>query len=838
MVGPFLRAVNLSKRYGGVEALRGVSLDIYPGEVIGVVGDTNSGKSTLLDLIAGGLRPDDGRFYVEGKPVRLWPVYHAVRHGIRAVHQNINIAEHMSAIGYIFGGQTPQRRVPLRWLGWWDKDQLRRQAEAEFVRLGFVPPPLDCPLNDLTSAQRKMVAFVHATIWSPRLLLLDEPMDALESHKAHIFRLIEHARAAGNSVLLVTQNLEDVFHISDRILVLNAGQKIAVRHKSDTTAEEIVSLILGSVEDKLTPAVWALSNYFEVRRQADELDRLNKALEQRAIQLQAHAEVARSVTSILDRDELLTQIVEIIQQHFGYYHVAIFLLDSSKQYAVLRSCASQSPRQPGPGEVQIPLGDGTMVGWCITTGQAHLANDVSQDALFKPESTLPDARAELVLPLRIGGRILGVLDLQSARVNAFGEDDVLVLQSLADQLAIAIRNADLYEAARVAREQADLANRSKSVFLSNMSHELRTPLSAIIGLTQAMLNPDSRFYNVPVPEEYLRDLTTIRKSGEHLLALINDILDLSQIEAGELKLSQTVIDLSSLLDDARHTASGLLHGRPIMLRTEYPGSLPFVWGDSVHTRQVVLNLIANAIKFTERGSITLRARVEADTCVVSVADTGIGIPEHRREAIFERFQQGDAFTSRKYGGTGLGLNICQQLVHLQGGRIWVESQLGKGTEIFFTLPLATPAQVASYAAQVHDTRPFDARRMVVFSAGELTDTKHLIVLAQDETPDSFALRQALENAGYVVEHMPATVDVIEMVDIMPPDLIVLDATGAHGADLVRRVADAPHILALPLIVLADEVSGLASQLSGSARVIAKLEATPRAVLNMVEACLA
>ena len=832
-IQPFLQAVDISKRYGGVEALQHVSLDIFPGEVIGVVGDTNSGKSTLLNLIAGSLRPDEGWFLVEGQRVALSPSYRAARLGIQAVHQEINAAEHMSALGYIFAGQSPTRRGPLGWIGWWDQRRMREDACAEFRRLGFEPPPLGCALHHLTSAQRKMVAFVHATIRSPRLLLLDEPMDSLEAHRAQIMRLIEQFRARGGSVLLVTQNLDDIFRVSDRIVVLNAGCKIAERRAAAATEEEIVRLILGSVEDSMTPAVWALSNYFEVRRQAEELDRLYKAFERRAAQLQAHAEVARSATSILDPDKLLPQIVQIIQQRFGYYYTGIFLVAPEGDSVVLRSSASRAAGYASPGNVRLRIGHEGMIGWCAATGKPHLANDVTREPLFLPENTLPDTRSELVLPLRIGRRVLGVLDLQSDQLNAFGEEDVLALQGLADQLAIAIRNAELFEAAQIARRQADEANRYKSVFLSNMSHELRTPLSVIIGLTQAMLSPKGEFYQTSLPEEYAHDLETIRKSGAHLLALINDILDLSKIEAGQLRLKQTVIDLRAILDDTIHTASRLLHGRPVALVREYPDDLPPAWGDSVRTRQIVLNLLSNAIKFTEQGRITVRAEAQGDMITVAVADTGIGIPEHMRESIFDRFRQGDVIVSRKYGGTGLGLSISRQLVALQGGRIWVESEVGAGSVVSFTVPRATPEQIAAHQGQPEAGLP-EASRMIVFQPSEKNAAlagKQIVLLAQDETPAAYAIREALEEAGYVVEHTPVESVLLEMAEIMLPDLIILDAAEARGFELLTRLCQIPDVTAIPLIVLTNGEHGALPAHPGPVHLLLKDQATPHAVLS-------
>jgi signal transduction histidine kinase/CheY-like chemotaxis protein len=801
---PFLKAVKLSKRYGGVEALSDVDLDIYPGEIVGVVGDTDSGKSTLLNLISGVLRPDSGRFYVRGRRVQLSPSFRAAQHGIKVVHQDINVAEHMGALTYIFAGQVPTtNRLWQRWLGWWNTDRLEEYAEKEFSRLGFDIPPLKCPLNDLTSVQRKMVAFVHATIWSPHLLLLDEPINTLEAYRANILHLIRETRRCRRSVLLVTQNLDDIFQIADRILILNAGRKIAERHTADTTVEEVVSLILGSVEEKLTPAVWALSNYFNVRRQADELDRLNKALERRAIQLQAHAEVAQSVTSILDRDELLTQIAQIIQQRFGYYHTGIFLADSEAGCAILRSSASRHEHAELT-ETRFALDEQSLVGWCALHGESRLSNHVLRDPLFKPERALPDTQSELVLPLRIGRRVLGVLDLQSDHVDAFGEDDVTVMQSLADQLAIAIRNADLFDTAEAAREQADKANRLKSVFLSNMSHELRTPLSAIIGLTQAMLDSNLKIYHTPLPEEYQRDLHTISQSGGHLLALINDILDLSKIEAGHIKLNLSAVDLKGVLNEALFTTQALLHGRPVELRSDFPADLPPIWADSVCIRQVMLNLLSNAAKFTEQGSIQVNIKTTDRMVQVCISDTGIGIPDHVRQNIFDRFHQGDVLTSRKYGGTGLGLSISRQLVELLGGAIWVDSEVGSGSQFYFTIPIATSEQQIQSAALPPETPLYGSQRSVIFDAQHEEPDKEkpkLVLVAQNDLQAASALHQTFEREGYVTELTAADKLSIELAEAILPDLIVLDTTTTTGTRVLKLLLEVSDLTHIPIMAI-------------------------------------
>ncbi len=523
----------------------------------------------------------------------------------------------------------------------------------------------------------------------------------------------------------------------------------------------------------------------------------------------------------------------IIQQRFGYYYTGIFLVDSSGEYVVLRSNACRSGHVLGDVRLRISQA-GSMVGWCAVTGQSRLAAQVADDPLYQRESTLTDTRSELVLPLRIGERVLGVLDLQSDRPNAFDAEDVRTMQALADQLAIAIRNADLFEAAQIARKQADEANRYKSVFLSNMSHELRTPLSVIIGHTQAMLSPHSEFYTTPLPPEYARDLETIRRNGAHLLALINDILDLSKIEAGKLRINPGVIRLGDILDDAVRTAEGLVQGRPIAVIADYPAGLPPVWGDSVRTRQIALNLVTNALKFTEQGRVTISARVDADVIVVVVADTGIGIPAHMLDNIFERFRQGDAIRARRYGGTGLGLSITRQLVEMQGGQITVESEVGKGTRVAFTVPRATPEQAAAPRDTAGDAL-LDAHRMVIFQpqAQAAPAQQRLILLAQDESPESEGLRGALENAGYIVEQTGVGEIVIEMVETLLPDLLILDASTAKGETVRAALQAAGFMASIPAVIITAGTAPPSDAAAGRVVTMGRAHATIPTIMRMV-----
>jgi signal transduction histidine kinase len=242
-----------------------------------------------------------------------------------------------------------------------------------------------------------------------------------------------------------------------------------------------------------------------------------------------------------------------------------------------------------------------------------------------------------------------------------------------------------------ARAEAEAAYRSKASFMATMSHELRTPLNIIIGFSSAMIDHPEMYDGVPLSESVSADITEIRRSGQHLLSLINDILDLARIEAGRLELNKATVPLVPLLDEMMRTASGLLKDRPVLLRREYPSPLPSVLVDDMRVRQVLLNLVSNACKFTSVGEIAVGARVESHEVILWVRDTGIGIADADQTRIFNQFEQVEAHDAKQHTGTGLGLSICRWLVDLHGGRMWLESQLGEGSIFSFTLPRAQPA---------------------------------------------------------------------------------------------------------------------------------------------------
>jgi signal transduction histidine kinase len=292
-------------------------------------------------------------------------------------------------------------------------------------------------------------------------------------------------------------------------------------------------------------------------------------------------------------------------------------------------------------------------------------------------------RSLLSVPMLRKGEAVGAINVTRREPGPFSDTEVALLQTFADQAVIALENVRLFKELEAANHELAAASRHKSEFLANMSHELRTPLNAIIGFSEVLSERMFGELNEK-QDEYLKDIYT---SGQHLLSLINDILDLSKIEAGRMELELTGFNLPGTLDNALTLVRERAGRRGIALGLTVDERLEQVHADERKVRQVVLNLLSNAIKFTpEGGRIDVRAVPVDGSVEVSVSDTGVGIAPEDQEAIFEEFRQvGTA--AKKVEGTGLGLALSQKFVELHGGRIWVKSEVGAGSTFTFTIPV-------------------------------------------------------------------------------------------------------------------------------------------------------
>ncbi len=511
------------------------------------------------------------------------------------------------------------------------------------------------------------------------------------------------------------------------------------------------------------------------------LERLQarEALERRNTYLAASAEIGRLVTSTLDLNTIFTQTVNLVSDRLGFYFSAIYQTDEEGYNVVLREATGGAGEKMKAQKYRVAIGSSTIVGKAAESGNIVLANNVAANRLYQPNPLLLDTQSEAAIPLKVSGKTLGVIDIQSTQPHAFTPDVLSVLQSLADQVAVAINNATLYLESQELIKNLKEVDKLKSQFLANMSHELRTPLNSIIGFSRVIL----KGIDGPITDMQQQDLTAIYNSGQHLLGLINDILDLARIEAGKMELNFEEVRLSEIIHSVFSTAKGLVKEKPIQLIEKVPADMPTIRGDTMRVRQVLLNLISNAAKFTDEGIITVETSVQKAPsgkfeALIKVIDTGPGISPEGQEKLFKAFSQVDGSATRKTGGSGLGLSICANLVQLHGGRIGVESQEGKGSTFWFTMPLFR---------QPAEEIPADKK----------------IVLAIDDDPQVISLYERyLTPQGYHVIALTEPARAKERVKEIRPFAVTLDIMmpNVDGWSVLTDLKSDPETRDIPVII--------------------------------------
>jgi GAF domain-containing protein/anti-sigma regulatory factor (Ser/Thr protein kinase) len=435
-------------------------------------------------------------------------------------------------------------------------------------------------------------------------------------------------------------------------------------------------------------AVIAIENvrlFDEVQARTDELA---KSVEE----LRALGDVTQAVNSTLDLQTVLSTIVAKAAQLSGTEAGTIYTFDDITQEFELRSTYGMDDALIAAIRTRhIRIGDPVGVGQAAAMRAPVQVADLNDEPASELLEVVVRAgfRALLIVPLLGPDRIVGALVVRRKEPGEFPKSTVELLETFADQSVLAIQNARLFREIEEKGRELEVASKHKSQFLANMSHELRTPLNAILGYAELML--DSIYGE---PSEKMRTvLERLQSNGRHLLGLINDVLDLSKIEAGQLTLSLNDYSLGDMVHGVVSAVEPLAAEKRLAFTAQVAPDLPSGHGDERRLSQVLLNLVGNAIKFTDKGEVAVRVSVTNGAFTVAVCDTGPGIPMVDQAKIFEEFQQADSSITRKKGGTGLGLSIAKRIIEMHGGRIWVESEPGKGSTFYFTLPVRVEAQV-------------------------------------------------------------------------------------------------------------------------------------------------
>ena len=459
-----------------------------------------------------------------------------------------------------------------------------------------------------------------------------------------------------------------------------------------------------------------------IRSLVEERDVYSRSLKETSLRFQEKVEeisvirrVADGLRFVSDFPRVCAELLSIVCEETGAESCSLMLVDeagSRLSLVAVRSIYDEKASfyaPEDPGTIHFKTGKG-IAGHVAGTGEGCLLADARQDDRFLQGYPYGDSVVSLLcLPLKNGEEVIGVLNLSHSEPAVFDAGTQRLLTIIASQASQVLVNAHLFSQVqnmnRILEEQVsartrelqelnnnlqetnyqlEKANRIKSTFLASMSHELRTPLNAMIGFSGIIL----KGIDGPLPERLQEDVSTIHQNAKYLLGLITNILDYSHIEVGKLEIRPELFDLHKLIEESVSMMQSLVYGRDLSIRTVFSPDLPPISGDPQRVKQILQNLLSNAIKFTEKGEIAVAVRPEKDHVEISVRDTGKGVPPEEKDRIFEEFVQLSSPVNSRDRGVGLGLTICKNLVQAHGGRIWVESEAGKGSTFRFTLPLS------------------------------------------------------------------------------------------------------------------------------------------------------
>jgi signal transduction histidine kinase/DNA-binding response OmpR family regulator len=598
-----------------------------------------------------------------------------------------------------------------------------------------------------------------------------------------------------------TSHIPDVLEDSDyrwQEAIQAGGQRtmLGVPILSDDHVIGVISLMRTKV-DPFTLRQIELVNTFAAqgaiaiqnRNLFKKLEDRTGALAHSVEELQALNEVGAAVSSTLELEQVLKTIVMHAVELSGTDGGSIFeFYADAQEFRLSTTYGTDEALIRDLKKTRIRLGD-TVVGRAAATRELQEVPDLDQAPSDPHIEQLKRHgwRSMLVVPLLREDRILGALVVRRKTAGAFDPDITDLLETFASQSALAVQNAHLFREIAQKRHEVELASRHKSEFLASMSHELRTPLNAVIGFSDVLLEEMFGGLNEK-QNEYIED---IRDSGRHLLELLNDILDLSKIEAGRMRLEPGPFSLADVLEDGLRMVRDRASKHAIELDVDVDREVGVIVADELKIKQVVLNLLTNAVKFTpDGGRVEVAARRVDGQVEVRVSDTGVGIPLEDQARIFESFEQGAR--ESKEEGTGLGLTLSRKIVELHGGRIWVDSKPGDGSVFTFTIP----SEVAVDRPIVKPETPDEVSTVAA-------NGKPTILLVEDDPHSIDLLSLHLTGAGFEVELARDGQQGLELARSLHPAGIVLDIIlpELDGWDLLASVKADPEVADIPVIIV-------------------------------------
>jgi signal transduction histidine kinase/DNA-binding response OmpR family regulator len=564
----------------------------------------------------------------------------------------------------------------------------------------------------------------------------------------------------------------------------------------------------------LTTLTNSMSVALENARLFDETNRLLAEAKQRAAELSTVNNISKALASQLDAADLIKMVGDQLKDLFKANIVYLALYNHSTKII-------NFAYQFGEDMPSRIIGEG-LTSKILLSGEPLLINkDLQEQTLQMGIQRMGvDASSYLGVPIPVGDEIIGVLSVQSTeQENRFNENDLRLLTTIASSVGVALNNATLFEDVKQAKREAEAAskaaekaNEAKSSFLSTVSHELRTPLTSVLGFTKIIRKRlDEKIFpliektdakSIKTISQISENLNVVISEGERLTNLINDVLDLAKIEAGKMEWNQEKTSMADVAERAIAATSSLFDQKALRLVKDIDYNLPEITGDKDKLIQVIINLISNSVKFTDKGTVTCKVSKIENDIVVSISDTGIGIAPEDYGAVFEQFKQvgGDTLTD-KPKGTGLGLPICKEIIEHHGGKIWLESAVGKGSTFSFSLPTigtnsqAIPMHLEDLVKQL--------KEQVAFSQLSLKGNYASILVVDDDDAIRSLLKQELSEAGYLIDEASNGKEALARVRAKRPDLIILDVMmpEMNGFDVAAVLKNDPQTMDIPIIVL-------------------------------------